>query len=115
VNVPKMGKLDRMGVIESTISDAEDLSETAQSAIETFDEQRDACNDAVAEAQGYHEERDWESRDSSLEEAMNALDEMSSALDEIESQSEYVTVPEERMEELRKMVGEVREHLEAIL
>lgn len=112
----KLSKLDRMGVSESTLSDEglEDAKEAVQGVLEyleAFEEQRTAAIDGFTEAQGYHEERDWESRDSSLDEAQTAVEEMSSALDEIEGQSEWVTLPDGRLETLRKMVADVQEHL----
>lgn len=112
----KPGKLDRMGIAESVLSDEglEDAKEAIQGVLEhleNFEEQRTAAIDGFTEAQGYHEERDWESRDSSLDEAQTAVEEMSSALDEIESQSEWVSLPEGRLETLRKMVEEVQGHL----
>jgi hypothetical protein len=116
----KLSKLDRMGVAESTLSDEglEDAKDAVQGVLEhleNFEEQRTAAIDGFTEAQGYHEERDWESRDSSLDEAQTAVEEMSSALDEIESQSEWVTLPDGRLETLRKMVADVQEHLEALI
>jgi hypothetical protein len=116
----KLSKLDRMGVAESTLSDEglEDAKDAIQGVLEhleNFEEQRTAAIDGFTEAQGYHEERDWESRDSSLDEAQTAVEEMSSALDEIESQSEWVTLPDGRLETLRKMVADVQEHLEALI
>ena len=111
----KMGKLDRMGVAESKLSEAgaEDIKEIVEeisNALETFEEQRAAAEEAFAEAVNYHDERDWESRDSSLEEAATAVEEMSEALETIDA-SAYVNVPEERLEEWRDTISEVREHL----
>lgn len=116
----KPGKLDRMGICESALSDEglEDAKEAVQNVVEhleSFEESRTAAIDGFTEAQSYHEERDWESRDSSLDEAQTAVEEMSSALDEIEGQSEWVTLPDGRMEALRKMVAEAQEHLGYLL
>jgi hypothetical protein len=116
----KLSKLDRMGVAESTLSDEglEDAKDAVQGVLEhleNFEEQRTAAIDGFTEAQGYHEERDWESRDSSLDEAQTAVEEMSSALDEIEGQSEWVSLPDGRLEALRKVIEEVREHLENLI
>ena len=112
----KPGKLDRMGIAESALSDEglEDAKEAIQEVadkLDTFEEYRTAAIDAFTEAQGYHEEREWESRDSSLDEAQTAVEEMDAALNEIEGQSEWVTLPEGRMETLRKTISEVQDHL----
>ena len=116
----KLGKLDRMGVAESALSDEglEDAKEAIQDVLqylENFEEHREAAISGFTEAQSYHEERDWESRDNSLDEAQGAVEEMSSALDEIEGQSEWVSLPEGRMETLRKTIGEVQEHLGSLI
>jgi hypothetical protein len=116
----KLGKLDRMTACEELLSDEglEDAKEAVQGVLEhleSFEEQRTAAIDGFTEAQGYHDERDWESRDSSLDEAQTAVEEMSSALDEIEAQSEWVTLPEGRLEKLREMVEEAREHLGSLI
>jgi hypothetical protein len=116
----KLSKLDRMGVSESALSDegledAKDAVQEVLTALETFEEHRAAAIEAFGEANGYHEERDWESRDSSLEEAQTAIEEMSSQLDEIEGQSEWVSLPDGRLETLRKLIEEVREHLENLI
>jgi acyl-CoA reductase-like NAD-dependent aldehyde dehydrogenase len=112
----KLGKLDRMGVSESTLGeesleDVKDGVAEAMTALETFEEQRNAAVEAFTEAASHHEERDWESRDSALDEAQSAVEEMSVALEEIESQSEFVNLPDGRMETIRKMLEDVREHL----
>lgn len=116
----KMGKLDRMGVAESALSeegleDAKDVIQDVLTALESFEEQRETAIGAFTEAQSYHDEREWDSRNDSLEEAANAVEEMSAALDEIEGQSEWVTLPEDRMETLRKVISEVQEHLDALV
>jgi predicted nucleic acid-binding Zn-ribbon protein len=115
-----LNKLDRMGLSESalgeeTLEEVKDNVAEAMAALESFEEQREAASDSFGEAQGYHEERDWESRDSSLDEAAGAIDEMSSALDEIESHSDVVKLPDGQMETLRKMVSEIQEHLGHLL
>ena len=112
----KLGKLDRMGVSESTLSDegledAKDVLQDVMQALETYEENRATAIEAFQEAAGYHEERDWEARDSSLEDANSAVEEMSSQLDEIEMQSEWISLPDGRLEKLRKDIEEVREHL----
>src|SRR3954447_11700131 len=115
-NMAKLGKLDRMGVSGSTLGeesleDVKDGVAEAMTALETFEEQRNAAVEAFTEAASHHEERDWESRDSALDEAQSAVEEMSVALEEIESQSEFVNLPDGRMETIRKMLEDVREHL----
>jgi hypothetical protein len=112
----KMGKADRMSVCESTLSDEglEDAKEAVQDVLqhlETFEEQRTAAIDAFTEAQGYHDEREWDERNNALDEAQTALEEMTSALDEIEAQSEWVALPDGRLTTLRKMVADTEEHL----
>jgi hypothetical protein len=112
----KMNKLDRMAVAGEALADEglEDAKEAIQDVLqhlETFEENREQAIGSFGEATSYHEERDWESRDSSLDEAENAITEMTSALDEIEMQSEWVSLPEGRLEKLRKTVTEVEEHL----
>lgn len=116
----KLSKLDRIGVCESALSeegleDAKDAIQTVFDNLDTFEEHRAGAIEAFGEAQNYHEERDWESRDSSLDEAQNAVEEMSSALDEIEGQSEWISLPDGRMETLRKTIGEVQEHLGSLI
>jgi len=116
----KPNKLDRMGIAESALSDegledAKEAIQDVQGHLENFEDQREAAINAFTEAAGYHEERDWESRDSSIDEAQTAVDEMNSALDEIEAQSEWVSLPEGRMETLRKTLTEVEEHLGFLL
>ena len=94
----KLNKLDRMGVSEAALTE-ESLEEVIDgvreglTALETFEEQREACGEAMNEAASHHEERDWESRDSSLDEAMGAIEEMSSALDDIEVHTDVISLP----------------------
>lgn len=116
----KLGKLDRMGVSESALSDEglEDIKDAIQdvaTTLETFEENRAQAIESFGEAQGHHEEREWEERDSALEEAQSAVDEMSGALDEIESQTDVIKLPDGRLETLRKTVKEVQGHLEALI
>ena len=116
----KLNKLDRMGVSESALSDegledVKDVIQDVMQALETFEENRASAIEQFGEAASYHEERDWESRDSSLEEANNAVEEMTSQLDEIEQQSEWISLPEGRLEMLRKTIEEVRGHLEELV
>jgi acyl-CoA reductase-like NAD-dependent aldehyde dehydrogenase len=115
-----LNKLDRMGLSESalgeeTLEEVKDNLAEAMASLETFEEQREAAAESFAEAASYHEERDWESRDDSLNTAAEAVEEMSGALDEIEGQSEFVTLPDGRMETMRKMIEDVREHLGALI
>jgi len=116
----KLSKLDRMGVSESALSDegledAKDAIQEVMSNLETFEDNRAQAIESFGEAVNYHEEHDWESRDSSLDEAQTAIEEMSGALDEIEGQSEWVSLPDGRLEALRKVIEEVREHLESLI
>jgi chromosome segregation ATPase len=116
----KLSKLDRMGVSGSALSDEglEDAKEAIQNVLEhldTFEEKRAEAIENFQTAVSNHEEREWEDRDSALDEAQGALDEMSSALDEIEMQSEWVTLPDGRLEMLRKTIEEVREHLGVLI
>jgi len=116
----KLSKIDRMGVSESTLEeesleDVRDGVAEAMNALEAFEEHRNAAAEAFTEAVSHHEERDWESRDASLDEAQTAIEEMSTALDEIETQSEFITLPDGRMETVRKLIEDVREHLENLI
>jgi hypothetical protein len=112
----KMNKLDRMAVAGETLADegledAKDAIQDVLQHLETFEENREQAIGSFGEATSFHEDRQWEDRDSALEEADNAITEMTSALDEIEMQSEWVSLPEGRLEKLRKTVTEVEEHL----
>lgn len=116
----KLSKLDRIGVSESALSDegledAKEVIEQIMEHLETFEEQRALAIECFQEASNYHEERDWGSRDNSLGDAQNAVEEMSGALDEIEMQSEWISLPGGRLETLRKVIAEVREHLERLI
>ena len=116
----KMSKLDRMSITEGALGEdsLEDIKEAvtdAMTTLEKFEDNRTSAAESFAEAQNYHEERDWESRDSSLEEADGALTEMSEALDEIETVFDVITLPEGRMETMRKMVSEAQDHLANLL
>lgn len=116
----KLSKLDRIGVSESALSDegledAKDVIQDVMQALETFEENRATAIESFGEAANYHEERDWESRDSSLDDAAEAIEEMSSQLDEIEMQSEWVSLPDGRLEALRKAIEDVREHLGVLI
>jgi hypothetical protein len=114
----KLSKLDRMGesaLSDEGLEDAKDAVQEVLTALETFEEHRATAIGSFGEATSFHEERDWESRDSSLDEAQTAIEEMSGALDEIEGQSEWVSLPDGRLESLRKLIEEVREHLESLI
>ncbi len=112
----RLSKLDRMGVAGEALSD-EGLEDTKDAIsdvlghLEEFEDSRAQAIQSFEEAANYHEDRDWDSRDSSLEEAADAVEAMSTALDEIEVHTDVLTLPEGRMETLRKQVEEVQGHL----
>src|SRR3954463_10213447 len=91
--MPRMSKLDRMYAAEEALGDAESLD--AQSAMadltqawEAAGEARQEAAEAFAEAGGYHEDREWESRDGALDSAANALERLGEAVDTLEQDAQ---------------------------
>lgn len=116
----KLNKLDRMAAVESIIGDVdlEDLvtqlgdllarAETAKEAAETVAE-------AAAEAQGYHEERDWESRDDALTTMYDSLTEFGEAIDELDSFGDVMMVLRETIPLAHKAHTEALDHTDQLV
>lgn len=114
-----MNKLDRMSVSESTL--AEDTIDDIKGEVveivehmEAFEEARTEAEGAFSEAASYHEDREWEDRDGALENANDYIGQMENALAEIEDQS-IVNIMPERLDSLKKMVAEVRNHIDNLV
>jgi hypothetical protein len=111
-----MIKLDRMSVSESilaevTASDIMDAFNEIVQAMQDFEETREAAEQHFGEAAQYHEERDWDARNDSLNEAQSAIGSMGEALDLIEANTDWHHIPEDRMAAMRKAVDDVENHL----
>lgn len=116
----RMSKLDRMNLAESALadvdaSDLKDIWQQAADAAEKFEESRQEAEQALGEAGSYHEERDWESRNDSLDSAQTAVESMREALEEFDNVAEFVVVPDGRREQFDTLVGEIQEHLDNLI
>jgi hypothetical protein len=112
----KMSKADRMSTSESLLADAsiEDIRDVFQAievALTEFEDARSEAEEALAEALSYHEERDWESRNSSLEGAQERVEQMRDQINTLDEYTEWHQIPEDRMALMLDAVGQVESNL----
>jgi hypothetical protein len=98
----KMSKADRMSTSESMLGDIDitdivEIYNDIATHISDFEDARQEAQNAFAEALGYHEEREWDSRNDSLSNAEECVERMREALDNIDDDSNYITFPEDRL------------------
>jgi len=110
----KMSKAERISVSESDLADVsiEDIIspyEELLNALTEFNDARGEAEEALSNALGYHEEREWESRNDSLNEAVEALDRMKEAFDNIDG--DWHRIDDDRMTTLRLVMDRVEENL----
>jgi ferritin-like metal-binding protein YciE len=99
---------------EDTAEDIKDEIAGAAQAIENFEEARSEAADGFAEAFGYHEEREWESRDGTLEGINDNIERMSNALDELDGFG-VVVIDEHRYDGWRVMIEKAQAALDGLL
>jgi len=120
--MPRLSKLDRMSEAESAladidISDLRDEWQEAASAAEDFDEARQEAEQGFGEAGAYHEERDWDARDGSLETAQESVERMKDALDRLTEKVDtgVVRMAPERLAAVSKCVSDAQDHLDNLI
>lgn len=111
-----LNKADRLAIIEE-LAQENDLGEVAghaselNKAVEAASEALQAVGNGAAEAAQFHADRDWESRNSAIEEMDGQVEEMNDALDRAEEALETFTSEwTERLSQARFVVEQVREH-----
>lgn len=117
----RLSKLDRMSFIEQEVAEIDietvrdqltEMSEAAEKALEA----KGMVEEAAAEAQGYHEEREWESRDDSLSTISDQLSELGEALDVLESFTpDLIAQLRDQLDDARKHQGEAQEQIDHLV
>lgn len=117
----RMSKLDRMAAIESgmndhTLDDFKEYVDTLQAMVEQAQEAIEETANAAAEAVGYHEEREWESRNDSMETVNDALTNLRdeyipSAIDALGSLSDL----DDRLSTILLTVNEAIDHADHVI
>jgi DNA repair ATPase RecN len=116
----KMSKIDRMNDAESiagedSLSDIPNRLQEVLTAVEEFEERRATVESSLNDAASYHEDREWDARNDSLDEANTAVEEMGDLLGTIEENAEILGIDDERMEGLNQMVEKLRSHLSELI
>jgi ferritin-like metal-binding protein YciE len=99
---------------EDTAEDVKDEIASGAQALENFEEARSEAAEAFAEAFGYHEERQWEDRDSILEGINDHIERMSNALDELDGFG-VIVIDESRYDGWRVMIEKAQAALDGLL
>lgn len=116
----KTSKLDNMSFAENALGEL-DLNEIQESlanlasAAEEAEQARNDAESAFSEAVAAHEERDWETRDSSLEEAGGALERLREQLDILDADGGSISTElAAALEQANNALGEAQSRYEQV-
>jgi hypothetical protein len=111
-----MSKADRISTSESLLSEAsiediKDVFQAIEQALTEFEDARSEAQEAFAEALSYHEEREWEYRDDSLNTAQEAIERMRDSIGTLDDYDEWHAIPEDRIAIMRDHMAQVETNL----
>jgi hypothetical protein len=112
-----MSKADRMSTSESElgeidITDIVDIYNDIATHISDFEDARQEAQNAFSEALGYHEEREWDSRNDSLSNAEECVERMREALDSIVDEDHaYIKFPEDRLPLMQQTLATIEDNI----
>jgi uncharacterized phage infection (PIP) family protein YhgE len=116
----RLSKLDRISESQDVLENVDFGTiagelQTISEAAERITESLNEAAEAFAEAQGFHEEREWDARNDALANANEAVETLSTSLDELEEGLGSLSTVEEFIEPLRGAVGKARGHLDNLI